>query len=129
VNIHTFPSILLRAGFDLANMRTMGQARSVGLGLLALAASAAAIAQTTPDQVGLDVRKLEAMMGRLKAEVDAGRLPGASVVILRGGKLAYESSVGWRDKEFRGPMTSDTICRLMSMVRAQDQDPLPFAAG
>ena len=58
------------------------------------------------------------MMDRvLKKEVDAGNLPGASALVLRGGKEIYYGAFGMADKEQARPMRRDTIIRLFSMTK------------
>ena len=43
---------------------------------------------STPEDVGIDSEKLEAVFARVKRDVDDGVLPSASVAVARNGKLA-----------------------------------------
>ncbi len=54
----------------------------------------------------------------LQAYVDSNRVGGAVALVLRDGKVAYEHSVGWADKESNRKMTSDIIFRIASQSKA-----------
>ena len=45
------------------------------------------------------------------------RIVGATVIVAKGGEVAYARSVGWRDREARTAMTDDTIYRLSSLTK------------
>jgi hypothetical protein len=53
----------------------------------------------------------------LKADIDAGRIPGAVIAIVRHGKLLAPDAYGWRDKAAGVVMTSDTIFNIASMTK------------
>lgn len=53
----------------------------------------------------------------LKAYVDANRIGGAVVLVLRDGKVSYEKAVGWADREAKRPMTTDAIFRIASETK------------
>src|SRR3954447_1908538 len=63
----------------------------------------------------------EAGLGRLDAyirnEIATNKIPGAIMMIQRGGKTAYFSSFGVRDPGTKEPMTPDTIFRIYSMSK------------
>lgn len=83
----------------------------------ATAPAASPIATARPEDVGLSTERL-ARIGRvLKAEIDAGRLPGAVVMIARRGRLAYADSFGFLDKPANTPMRQDSIFRVYSMTK------------
>lgn len=50
--------------------------------------------------------------------VDSNRIGGAVGLVLRDGKVAYEHSVGWSDKESGRRMTTDAIFRIASQSKA-----------
>lgn len=54
----------------------------------------------------------------LQRYVDENRIGGAVALVLRDGKSVYERAVGWRDKEARRRMTSDTLFRIASQTKA-----------
>ena len=73
--------------------------------------------QVDPAEVGLDAARLERIDRHFGTYVDDGRLPGWLVTVSRGGKLAYVSSYGERDKEAGLPVTTDTVWRIYSMTK------------
>lgn len=70
-----------------------------------------------PAEVGFDVQRLERIAAHLDRYVDDGRLPGVSVLVSRGGRIAYTHRYGERDCERSLPVTSDTIFRIYSMTK------------
>jgi len=57
------------------------------------------------------------LRAELQAAVDTHQLPGATVLIARGGKLLANVTVGWNDIERRKPLAEDSIFRLFSMSK------------
>ena len=53
----------------------------------------------------------------LQNEVDAGKIPGAVILIQQHGKAAYYRKLGVRDVATKLPMTDDTIFHLYSMSK------------
>jgi CubicO group peptidase (beta-lactamase class C family) len=49
--------------------------------------------------------------------IDAGKIPGAVIVLARHGKVVRCSALGWADLEHGTPMQEDTIFRLYSMTK------------
>ncbi len=70
-----------------------------------------------PEDVGLSSERLARMAKVTQEHVDAGRLPGAVVLIARRGKIAYYEAFGFRDREKGLPMTRDAIFRIYSMTK------------
>ncbi|WP_419864463.1 serine hydrolase domain-containing protein [Candidatus Poriferisodalis sp.] len=70
-----------------------------------------------PADVGFDAGRLERIAAHLDRYVDDGRLPGVSVLLTRGGQIAYTHRYGERDCERSLPVTSDTIYRIYSMTK------------
>ena len=54
----------------------------------------------------------------LQEYVDSNRIGGAVGLVLRDGKVAYEHSVGWSDKESGKRMTADAVFRIASQSKA-----------
>ena len=52
-----------------------------------------------PEDAGLSRDRLGHVTAWLQAEVDAGRIPGAVVLIGRGGSVAFAEAFGFRDRE------------------------------
>ena len=51
-----------------------------------------------PEEVGLSSERLSRIGETLKADIEAGRIPGAVIAIARHGKLVVFDAYGWRDK-------------------------------
>jgi CubicO group peptidase (beta-lactamase class C family) len=89
---------------------------------LCLLASTAAFAEdplprAKPEDVGLSSERLARIGAVLKADVDAGRIPGAVIAIARRGKLVAFDAYGWSDKAAGVAMTTDTIFNIASMTK------------
>ena len=70
-----------------------------------------------PEAVGLSSERLGRIGTAIKADIEAGRLPGAVVAVARRGRLAYYEAYGFRDKVAGIPMTKDTIFAIASMTK------------
>jgi CubicO group peptidase (beta-lactamase class C family) len=70
-----------------------------------------------PEDVGLSSERLARISTVLKADIEAGRIPGAVIAIARHGKLVALDAYGWRDKAGGVAMTSDTIFNIASMTK------------
>jgi CubicO group peptidase (beta-lactamase class C family) len=79
--------------------------------------SPASLPLTAPERVGLSSEGLQRLTKSLRAEVDAGRLPGAVVAVARRGQLAYFEAVGFRDPGAKAPMPKDAIFSIASMTK------------
>jgi CubicO group peptidase (beta-lactamase class C family) len=89
----------------------------VSFPLLAQPSSSQPLPTTRPEEVGLDPARLARIKAVLEAEVEANRIPGAVVMVARRGKLAYQVSVGQRDRAANAPMQADAIFRIYSMTK------------
>ncbi|MBI1353606.1 MAG: serine hydrolase [Acidobacteria bacterium] len=85
--------------------------------LLAADARHPVAASTRPEEVGLSSARLERATAEMRADVEAGRLPGALGLVARHGKVAYFETVGQADKEKGLAMAPDTIFRIYSMSK------------
>jgi CubicO group peptidase (beta-lactamase class C family) len=70
-----------------------------------------------PEEVGLSSERLARIGETLKADIEAGRIPGAVIAIARHGRLIAFDAYGWRDKASGVPMTTDTIFNIASMTK------------
>ena len=89
---------------------------------LCLFATSAAFAdeplpRAKPEEVGLSSERLARIGETLKADIEAGRIPGAVIAIARHGKLVVFDAYGWRDKAAGIAMTTDTIFNIASMTK------------
>lgn len=93
--------------------------------ILALAAAGVApalVAQSAPTVArgghALSSSRLERLTSTFESYVNAGRLPGAVVMVARDGEVAYRRAFGFRDMESRAAMKEDTIFRIASQSKA-----------
>jgi CubicO group peptidase (beta-lactamase class C family) len=91
-------------------------------GAFCLLASTAAFAEdplprAKPEDVGFSSDRLARIDSVLKADIDAGRIPGAVIAIARHGKLVKLDAYGFRDKDAKVAMTTDTIFNIASMTK------------
>ncbi len=70
-----------------------------------------------PEQLGFSSARLQRLTDAYQGYVDRGELPGAVLLIARGGKIAYLRAIGYQDREKQTPMKTDTIFRLASMTK------------
>ncbi|WP_081583593.1 serine hydrolase domain-containing protein [Noviherbaspirillum massiliense] len=70
-----------------------------------------------PDSRGVLRERLAILTDRMQADIDAGRIPGAAMLIAREGDVVYEQAVGVQDPATGAPMTLDTIFRIYSMTK------------
>lgn len=70
-----------------------------------------------PEDVGLSSERLKRVTAVFQTEVDNNKIPGAVVLILRKGKVAYFEAIGFQDREKKLPMKADTIFRIASMTK------------
>ncbi|MCA9000824.1 MAG: beta-lactamase family protein [Planctomycetes bacterium] len=71
-----------------------------------------------PEGLGFSREGLRQIEARLRAHVDAGRLPGLRFLLTREGQTVQSLSLGQRDREARSPMAEDTLFRIYSMSKA-----------
>jgi CubicO group peptidase (beta-lactamase class C family) len=99
----------------------MAAFRILGAAFCLLASSAAfaedPLPRARPEEVGLSSERLARIGATLKADIDAGRIPGAVIAVARHGKLVMLDAYGWRDKEAGVAMTTDTIFNIASMTK------------
>lgn len=85
--------------------------------LAAAPAAAESVGRSQPEQLGFSRDRLEAITDFFKAEVAAGKVPGAIVLVQRRGQPAYFETFGVRDVATKAPMTPDTLFRIYSMTK------------
>jgi CubicO group peptidase (beta-lactamase class C family) len=71
----------------------------------------------SPEEVGFSSVRLKRLSDRLNEGVKAGELPGAVVLIARNGRIVMHEAFGFRDKEAKAEMKTDTIFRIASMTK------------
>jgi CubicO group peptidase (beta-lactamase class C family) len=70
-----------------------------------------------PAALGFDAAKFEAAREGLKADVAAGKIAGAYLMIGRHGKVAFQEGFGTQGPGQTAPMTDETIFRVFSMTK------------
>jgi CubicO group peptidase (beta-lactamase class C family) len=100
----------------------MNTFRFAGLAVMALALGVPAFGQgipkaQSPEEVGFVSTRLKRLSDRLEEGVKNNELPGAVVLIARNGKIAMFEAHGFRDREAKAPMKTDTIFRIASMTK------------
>jgi uncharacterized protein YbbC (DUF1343 family)/CubicO group peptidase (beta-lactamase class C family) len=84
----------------------------------AVPANASRLLEAAPSQVGLDAAKLEQIDGVVREGIEQGRLPGAVVLVVRQGKVAFRKAYGLRGKDpGESRMTIDTVFDLASLTK------------
>jgi CubicO group peptidase (beta-lactamase class C family) len=94
--------------------------RAIALPLLVFL-SAGICAQNLPttkaEDVGLSSERLARIGNWMQGEVNAKRVPGAIVMVVRQGKVAYYEQVGQQDTVTQRPMARDSLFRIYSMTK------------
>jgi CubicO group peptidase (beta-lactamase class C family) len=71
-----------------------------------------------PEAVGLSSSRLDTLDRFIKSRyIDAGKIPGALILIARRGEIAHQSVAGFADVERKKPLRDDTIFRAYSMSK------------
>ena len=94
--------------------------RTAALGLalaMPLLAAAQSLPTASPERVGLSTERLQMLTDVLKADVAAGKIPGAVLLVARQGKVAWFEPVGKLDATVGTPMQRDGIFRIYSMSK------------
>ncbi|UEM07809.1 beta-lactamase family protein (plasmid) [Skermanella rosea] len=89
--------------------------------VIALCAASAAWAQALPRadpaKVGVSAERLERIGQAFQKEIDAGKLPGAVMMVARDGQLVYAKTLGHQDKDAGKAMEEGSIFRIYSMTK------------
>src|SRR5499427_9342077 len=70
-----------------------------------------------PEDVGLSRERLDRIATTLNADITKGMIPGATLMIVRNGKIAFYESFGWLDPATKTPMPKNAIFRIYSMSK------------
>jgi CubicO group peptidase (beta-lactamase class C family) len=71
----------------------------------------------SPEQVGFSSARLAHAADVIRHDVERRVIPGAVLAVVRGGRIAFAESFGYRDRETGAPMTEDAIFRVASMTK------------
>ncbi len=70
-----------------------------------------------PEAVGMSALRLDRIVTRLTAEVEAGQLPGAVIAVARRGQLVFHEAVGYLGPDRSTPMPRDALFAIASMTK------------
>jgi CubicO group peptidase (beta-lactamase class C family) len=73
--------------------------------------------EENPQAAGFDPERLARLDHTLAADVEAGKIPGAVVLIERNGTLACWKAFGYRDREANVAMERNNLFRIASMTK------------
>ena len=73
--------------------------------------------QAKPESLGLSSSRLQRMSDVFQREIDKGTMPGATVMVARGGEIGWFDALGKQDPTTSAPMARDTIFRIFSMTK------------
>jgi len=104
-------NIPAKAGSFLAGLAALGLAACLS------GVHAQGLPKTAPEQVGLSPQRLNSIGDWLRSEVAQKKIPGAVLMVVRGGKLAYVDAIGQRDPASPAAMKADDIFRIYSMTK------------
>jgi CubicO group peptidase (beta-lactamase class C family) len=69
------------------------------------------------EDAGYSTERLSRLTKYFQGEIDKGAIPGAVLVVARGGKIVYLEALGYQDREKSIPMKPDAIFRIASMTK------------
>ncbi len=71
----------------------------------------------SPESVGLSRERLARIDAVTREHIEAGMVPGAVILIARGGQVAHHVALGFRDRAASQAMTPDALFRIYSMTK------------
>ena len=98
--------------------RVMRAAIVAGVLFIPLMAGAAdPLRRAQPEEVGMSSDRLARLSEVLGGDVEAGRIPGAVILVMRHGKIAYFETFGSENTQNGAAMRKDSIFRIYSMTK------------
>jgi CubicO group peptidase (beta-lactamase class C family) len=73
--------------------------------------------ETKPESLGLSPSRLQRMSDVFRREIDKGTMPGATVMVARGGQIGWFDALGKQNPAESRPMALDSIFRIFSMTK------------
>jgi len=70
-----------------------------------------------PEALGLSSSRLQWMSDAFRREIDKGTMPGATVMVARGGQIGWFDALGQQNPADSRPMAKDSIFRIFSMTK------------
>ena len=85
--------------------------------LSGFAVTAKEIPQSKPERQGFSSDRLQRITEHMDAKVEDGTMAGGMGVIARNGKIIYQQTYGFADREARRKMKNDAVYRIYSMTK------------
>src|SRR5262245_24633250 len=76
-----------------------------------------AVGAAAPETKGLSTERLKQVGANINQWIKEDQLNGATLLILRQGKIVYYEAFGYANKEMNIPMKKDNIFRIASMTK------------
>lgn len=76
-----------------------------------------ALAEASPEQVGLSSERLKRIPAAINREIAEKRIPGGVLGVVRRGRLAYLEAFGELDPATKTPMPTDAVFSIASMTK------------
>jgi len=73
--------------------------------------------EAKPESLGLSPSRLQRMSDVFRREIDKGTMPGATVMVARGGQIGWFDALGKQNPAESRPMAQDSIFRVFSMTK------------
>ncbi len=75
-------------------------------------------APASPENAGMSIKRLATIDKMIQDYIASGKIPGATALIIRNGKIVYHKSFGFSDVEKKTPLKNDDIFRIASQSKA-----------
>jgi CubicO group peptidase (beta-lactamase class C family) len=73
--------------------------------------------EAKPESLGLSPSRLQRMSDVFQREIDQGTMPGATMLVARGGQIGWFEALGKQNPADSRPMAKDSIFRIFSMTK------------
>src|SRR3984957_19531310 len=73
--------------------------------------------QAKPESLGLSSSRLQRLSDVFQREIDKGTIPGATIMVARGGQIGWFDALGKQDPAAGPPMSRDPIFLIFSMTK------------
>ncbi|MFZ1969975.1 MAG: serine hydrolase domain-containing protein [Bradyrhizobium sp.] len=73
--------------------------------------------EAKPESLGLSPSRLQRMSDVFRREIDKGTMPGATIMVARGGQIGWFDTMGKQAPAASAPMARDSIFRIFSMTK------------
>ena len=70
-----------------------------------------------PEELGFSSPRLKRIKTWMQEYINDGKLPGATTLLARHGKVAFCETIGYGDLEEKKPLAKDSILRFYSMSK------------